>query len=297
MFVIGLSLTLGRSVRVPHRPQLNGEERSPAHGVGEHDHHRHLHGLNPRLGHRRHVAGSGGKRERVSFTTSLLLLLLGLQVQVDLECAADAHLAHRHGYDGHQKYHQRRPRHVRFRSPRLNELCPAVVDTRGDLNPGENKQLRDAEDERREPRDAHWQVPARASPLESHHGVTDRLITVNSHHNYHVSGGEHADDLQILDQTTYEVRTDEAVGYVPHQLWTHLEKGDQQVRQAEMGHNTRILDICCFFFHKTRSRPMSELMRKERWRSAARSRFELNARSGVHLRWLPSPKLHCSSSM
>ena len=222
-------LTMSGRLHVPDGPQLHGEERRPADDVGEHDDHGHLHRLHPGLGHPCHAAGPGGQR-----LTDHLSDVLRLHVKVEVHGAADAHLAHCHGENGQHEDHQRGPGHVRSRSPRLYELRPAVVHSRGDLNPREDEDLREAADERYAPGCAHRSVPARPATLERHHGVADGLISVYGHHHYHVCWSKHPDHLEVLHCTTQSIRTHESVRDVPHELRTNLEECDHQIGDAQV---------------------------------------------------------------
>ena len=227
-------LTVSGRLHVPHRPQLHGEERRPADDVCEHDDHGHLHGLRPGFGHPGHAAGPGGQRLGGQRLAGRLSDVLRLHVEVGVQGAADAHLAHDHRENGQHEDHQSGPGHVGSRSPRLDELRPAVVHTGSDLHPGEDEHLREAAEERDAPGGAHRTVPARPAPLERHHGVADGLISVYRHRHYHVRGGKHPHHLQVLHCATQYVWTNESVRDVPHELRTHLEEGDHQVCDAQV---------------------------------------------------------------
>lgn len=224
-------LTVSGRLVVPDRPELYGEERRPTEDVGKYDDHGHLHRLYPRLGHPRHAAGSGGQR-----FTNHLSDMLRLHVKVEVHRAADAHLTRDHRKNRQDEYNQSRPGHVGSRSPRHDELRPAVMYSGSDLDPREDENLRKAADQRDAPRGAHWTVPARPAPLECHHGFADGLVSVYRHRYYHVRGGKHPDNLQVLHQATQYVWADESVGDVPHELRTNLKECHHQIGDAQMEH-------------------------------------------------------------
>lgn len=224
-----LRLTLRGRLVVPDGPELHGEERRPADDVGHHDDHGHLHSLHPGFGHASHGAGPGGQRLAHRHP-----VVVRLHAEVEVNGAADAHLAHGHGENRQDENHQSGPADVGSQSPRLDELRPAVVHPRSHLHSGEDEDLREAADQRDAPRRAHRRVAARAAPLERHHGFADGLIAIDRHHHDHVRGRKHPDNLQVLHQTAQHIWTDEAVGDVPQQLRAHLEEGNHQVGHAQV---------------------------------------------------------------
>lgn len=54
--------------------------------------------------------------------------------------------------------------------------------------------------------------------------AADGVVAVHRHGHDHVGGGEHAHNLQVLDQATERIGALEALGDVPHQLWKDLEE-------------------------------------------------------------------------
>lgn len=120
--------------------------------------------------------------------------------------------------------------------PGHDEVRPAVVDLRATLYlaEGEDEVLRGAEQQAERPGRRDHPVGALGGLLQRLQRVADGDVAVGGHGHQHVRRGEHAEDLQVLDDAAETVGAVEAVGHLPAELGQHLEEGHHQVGQAEV---------------------------------------------------------------
>lgn len=137
---------------IPCGPELDGEERSPADDINQHDDHRHLQRLHSSFGHTSHPAGPRWKGDTDA------AMLLNLLEEVNLDGSADAHLTHNHCNNRQNKNDKRNPSNVCLQPPWLNEIGPAVEHSGFDLGLWEDKNLWQAAQHRNPPRGAQRDV-------------------------------------------------------------------------------------------------------------------------------------------
>lgn len=65
-------------------------------------------------------------------------------------------------------------------------------------------------------------------------GAADRIVAVHCHGHDHIGGSEHAEDLEVLHQSTQEIRTRETAPGVPDQLRQHLEKNNRRREEGDL---------------------------------------------------------------
>lgn len=209
-----------RTAWAPRRPQLDHEERAPAHRVCHYDNKSHLHGLHLGVGHPLHHARAS------------CLQRLPLHVEVDRR--AYSYLTVEQNDRGQSIHRQGDPADVDPAPPRFDKRRPAVVLVLLHLLQREDEELRGAEGEGDQPRCAYGEIPPEGALQEGNHGFTNRMVPVYGHSYYHVSGGEHPDHLQVLYCAAQEVRASEPVRNFNEKLRQDLEKSHHQIGQAQV---------------------------------------------------------------
>lgn len=121
-------------------------------------------------------------------------------------------------------------------APRLDEVPPAVIHIRAvlDLAQGEDEVLRGAEQQAAEPSGPDHDVGTLRGLLEGLQRVADGDVAVQGHHHHHISGREHPQDLEMLDNPAKKVWSVKPEGDLPAELWENLEESHHQVRETQV---------------------------------------------------------------
>lgn len=235
-----------REALVPHGPHLDGEEGRPANDVHRDDDEGHLDGADLGAGDGFDVADTRGEQQPPSRATTTTcpppatrccrLPRARLAPGVAPDAVADEAVADDEDEDRRDEDAAGDPSDVGAGPPGHDEVRPAVVDLRAALHfaEGEDEILRGAEQQAQRPGRRDHPVRALGGLLQRLQRVADGDVAVGGHGYQHVRRGEHAEDLQVLDDAAEPVGAVEAVGHLPAELGQHLEEGHHQVGQAEV---------------------------------------------------------------
>lgn len=231
---------------VPDGPHLDGEEGRPANDVHRDDDEGHLDGADLGAGDGFDVADTRGEQQPPSRATIITcpppatrccrLPRARLSSDVAPDAVADEAVADDEDEDRRDEDAAGDPSDVGAGPPGHDEVRPAVVDLRAALHfaEGEDEVLRGAEQQAERPGRRDHPVRALGGLLQRLQRVADGDVAVGGHGHQHVRRGEHAEDLQVLDDAAEPVGAVEAVGHLPAELGQHLEEGHHQVGQAEV---------------------------------------------------------------
>lgn len=227
---------------VPDGPHLDGEEGRPADDVGRDDDEGHLDGADLGAGDGLDAADAGGQQQPPPRAAARPPPAARrpprarLAPDVAPDAVADEAIAGDEDEDGRDEDAAGDPGDVGAGPPGHDEVGPAVVDLRAALHlaEGEDEVLRGAEQQAERPGRRDHPVGALGGLLQRLQRVADGDVAVGRHGHQHVRRGEHAEDLQVLDDAAEPVGAVEAMGHLPAELGQHLEEGHHQVGQAEV---------------------------------------------------------------